>query len=155
MRKPGLCGASRSQEYRSRPGRMLTEASCLCPTIGPVRRIALVAVILAAGCGGDDDGASDDPERFASPAGLASAFLESRESDVRTTSIVVERTGEAGPTATVTITLAGLFDDSVDAVRYHLEVAERDGAWRLVSEQREQRCAAGRGHQDFAPENCV
>lgn len=122
-----------------------------------MKRAVLVAVVLLAGCGGGEEppAPGDDAAGFESPVELATAFLESNGAEARTTSIVAERPGEAGPEATITITLDGIFDDSVQAVRYTLEAEQREGAWHLVSTRREQRCAPGRGHEDFSPEDCV
>lgn len=133
-----------------------------------MNRLALVAVLLVAGCGGEDQPAAADRERpvpvdefnashpdgVATPAELGALFVAG-DSNARTTTIVVDRPGEAGPEATVTVTLDGLLDDSVRSVRYRLEVELREGAWRLRSASWAQRCALDRGHQDFTPEDCA
>lgn len=62
---------------------------------------------------------------------------------------------EGGTEATVLVTMQGLLDDSVQAVRYTLEFAKRGGGWQLISATWGQRCAQGRGHQDFSVELCV
>jgi len=62
---------------------------------------------------------------------------------------------EGGTEATVLVTLQGLLDDSVQAVRYSLEFEKQGGSWKLVTATWGQRCAEGRGHQDFSVELCV
>ena len=56
----------------------------------------------------------------------------------------------------MTVTLDGLFDDSVRAQRFVLVFQPaKDGSWRLESAVATQRCHAGRGHEDFSAELCV
>lgn len=62
---------------------------------------------------------------------------------------------EGGTEATVLVTMDGLGDDSVQAVRYTLEFAKRGDGWQLISATWGQRCAERRGHQDFSVELCV
>jgi hypothetical protein len=62
---------------------------------------------------------------------------------------------EGGTEATVTVTLQGLLDDSVQAVRYSLVFEKKGDTWKLVTATWGQRCAEGRGHQDFSVELCV
>jgi hypothetical protein len=62
---------------------------------------------------------------------------------------------EGGTEATVLVTMQGLLDDSIQAVRYTLEFAKRGVGWQLLSAAWGQRCAEGRGHQDFSVELCV
>jgi hypothetical protein len=59
-----------------------------------------------------------------------------------------------GPT-TVIVTFDGLADDSVRATRYVLRFAPKGDNWRLDSAVRTQRCRPGRGHEAFAPDDCV
>jgi hypothetical protein len=55
-----------------------------------------------------------------------------------------------------TLTLDGLFDDSVRTVRYRLALQRHDdGTWDVLSGFRMQRCREGRGHQQFSGEPCV
>ena len=55
----------------------------------------------------------------------------------------------------VTLLREDLQDDSVEAERFVLELEQDDESWKLVSARWEQRCHAGRGHQDFSPELCI
>jgi hypothetical protein len=62
----------------------------------------------------------------------------------------------SGPSTNATLTLDGLFDDSVRSLRYDLTLSQRqDGTWRIDSAQWAQRCQEGRGHQVFSPELCL
>lgn len=55
----------------------------------------------------------------------------------------------------VTVTLTGLGDDSIEAVRYRVEFERGgDGLHRFVSGEWGQRCQEGRGHQSFAARTC-
>jgi hypothetical protein len=59
-------------------------------------------------------------------------------------------------TATTSLVLDGLFDDSVRAWRYDLTLSQRpDGTWRIDSARWGQRCQRGRGHQAFTAEPCI
>ncbi len=61
-----------------------------------------------------------------------------------------------GDTATTSLVLDGLADDSVRARRYDLTLSRRpDGTWLIDSARWAQRCQPGRGHQAFTPELCV
>lgn len=55
----------------------------------------------------------------------------------------------------VTVTRNGLYDDSVEASRTEAVVVRRDGEWMVDATAKTQRCAAGRGHQDFSTEPCI
>ncbi|MGH2655365.1 MAG: hypothetical protein ACRDIZ_01470 [Actinomycetota bacterium] len=56
----------------------------------------------------------------------------------------------------MTVTLEGLLDDSIQAIRYLLQFEKNSGgAWDLVSATWAPRFAHGRGHQDFSVEPCV
>ena len=92
-----------------------------------------------------------------SPVATATRFLRlDEEPEAARTSIVVRTDGESAREATITATLSGLRDDSVQAVRYVLRLRRSDdGRWKLVSARRTQRCARGRGHQRFSSELCV
>jgi hypothetical protein len=62
----------------------------------------------------------------------------------------------SGPSTNASLTLDGLFDDSVRSLRYDLTLSQRqDGTWRIESAQWAQRCQEGRGHQVFSPELCL
>jgi hypothetical protein len=88
-------------------------------------------------------------------ASVTSAFVDAGATDsARRTFDAVSR--DEGATATATLVLDGLFDDSVRARRYDLELRRRqNGTWELVSATWSQACRARRGHQDFAAEACA
>jgi hypothetical protein len=96
-----------------------------------------------------------------SPARIALEFLDlgdpsDPDQGAFTTTLIQEANPEGGERAGVTVTLEGLLDDSVQAVRYVLQFRkDADDAWRLVSATWTQRCAPGRGHQAFSLELCI
>lgn len=62
----------------------------------------------------------------------------------------------SGDTASASLLVDGLGDDSVRARRYELAFSRRDdGTWKIESASWVQRCHEGRGHQDFSAEPCV
>ena len=142
--------------------------------------LAVFLGVLAAGCASDDGGAAwEGPQRpfgtdgtmgveefndYAagvdepwerSPALLAGEFLRLDQSQATRTPIEAEAPGEGTELATVTVTQRGLQDDSVAAQRYVLGLARDGDVWRLASAMWAQSCQPGRGHEDFAPENCL
>ncbi len=62
---------------------------------------------------------------------------------------------ERGDRAEATVTLEGLEDDSVRALRWELDFARTGEVWTLTSARFSQRCHEGRGHQDYSPELCI
>jgi curli biogenesis system outer membrane secretion channel CsgG len=61
-----------------------------------------------------------------------------------------------GDTASASLLVDGLGDDSVRARSYNLTFTRRqDGTWRIESARWAQRCQEGRGHQAFTPAPCV
>jgi len=61
-----------------------------------------------------------------------------------------------GGSASATLVIDGLGDDSVRARRYELTFTRRDdGTWKVESAHWAQRCHEGRGHQDFSSEPCL
>lgn len=89
------------------------------------------------------------------PGGVAREYADEVATEARRSSVVVESNPDGGDTATATVTLDGLLDDSVRSLRFDL-VLERSGeTWRLRSSEVTQRCAQGRGHQDFSPAPCL
>ena len=75
--------------------------------------------------------------------------------DVEVANVAYQATSN-GPLTNATLTLDGLFDDSVRSLRYDLTLGQRqDGTWRIDSAQWAQRCQEGRGHQSFSPELCL
>ena len=91
-----------------------------------------------------------------SPLLSAAEFLRLADAQAATSAVVVKADPEGGNRAVVTVSLDGLLDDSVRATRYALELARaRDGTWRLLSARFAQRCARGRGHQEFSPSLCL
>ena len=62
----------------------------------------------------------------------------------------------SGDSASATLVIDGLGDDSVRARRYELTFTRRDdGTWKVETARWTQRCHEGRGHQDFSPEPCL
>jgi hypothetical protein len=88
-------------------------------------------------------------------ASVTSAFVDAGATDsARRQFDAVSR--DEGATATATLVLDGLFDDSVRARRYDLELRRRqNGTWELVSATWAQACRPGRGHPDFTAEACL
>ena len=88
------------------------------------------------------------PTWAATPRGAAEMLLGERSDDT-------ELTEEDG--GTVVATIAGLQDDSVDAIRYELRFTqERDGLYRFLDGTWSQRCRPGRGHDDeFLADECL
>ena len=86
-------------------------------------------------------------------AALTDEFLALREQESGSRSF---QSTSSGDTATATLLVDGLGDDSVRARSYELTFERRaDGTWRIVTASWAQRCHEGRGHQDFSPEPCV
>jgi hypothetical protein len=66
------------------------------------------------------------------------------------------QSSSSGDSATASLLIDGLSDDSVRARSYDLTFTRRaDGTWRIASARWAQRCQQGRGHQTFSPEPCV
>jgi hypothetical protein len=89
------------------------------------------------------------------PALAAAEFLRLDERTAATTTIRQSTVGEGTGPATVTVTLDGVFDDSVRAERWTLVFEPEGETYVLVSARRAQRCQPERGHQDFSPEACL
>jgi hypothetical protein len=89
------------------------------------------------------------------PAVAASEFLRLDQRTAATTTIRQSTAGEGTGPATVTVTLDGVFDDSVRAERWTLVFEPEGEVYVLGSARRAQRCQPARGHQDFSPEPCV
>lgn len=88
-------------------------------------------------------------------ASTVAAFVDAGAADATRTSFESTSRDE-GATATATLVLDGLLDDSVRSRRYDVELRRRgDRTWELVAATWSQRCRTGRGHQDFSPEPCV
>ena len=86
-------------------------------------------------------------------AALTQEFLALREQESSTRSF---NSTSSGDSATATLLVDGLGDDSVRARSYELTFERRaDGTWRIVSASWAQRCHEGRGHQEFSPEPCL
>jgi hypothetical protein len=102
-----------------------------------------------------------DPGWAESPARIALEFLDlgdpsDPDGGAFTVTVLQEANPEGGDRAEVTVTLEGLLDDSVQAVRYVLRFQKAgDGTWTLASAVWAQRCAPGRSHQDFGLEPCI
>jgi hypothetical protein len=136
-----------------------------------------VVLALAAGCGGD--GAAEPvwegpPRPLAEDGSLPidgfNAHLEAVDQPWETSAIGVATAyaqplvGDAGTleaasapegSSPVTVTIGGLLDDSVAAIRLSFAL-QRDGdRWTVTQARWAQRCRRGRGHQDFSPAPCV
>ena len=86
-------------------------------------------------------------------AKITDEFLALREQESGSRSF---NSTSSGDSATATLLVDGLGDDSVRARRYELTFTRRaDGTWRIESATWAQRCHEGRGHQDFSPEPCL
>ena len=86
---------------------------------------------------------------------IVDAFVEAGAGDARSRSFQATTSGD-GDTASASLTLDGLFDDSVRSRRYDFELSRRsDGTWNVDSASWAQRCHEGRGHQTFSPELCL
>jgi hypothetical protein len=89
-------------------------------------------------------------------AALTDAFVEGGASDATQRSFQATSSGEGAASASATLTLGGLLDDSVRALRYDLVLSARDdGTWTVDSASWSQRCQEGRGHQGFSAEPCL
>lgn len=110
--------------------------------------------VSAQGFSGFQQEVDEDWER--SPAMAAAVFLRLDERTAVRTTIDAKAGPEGGGDQIVTVTLAGLADDSVRAERWTLGFEEgEDGVYALTGALRELRCHEGRGHQDFAGEACI
>ena len=62
----------------------------------------------------------------------------------------------SGDSASASLLVDGLGDDSVRARRYELAFTRRaDGTWRIETATWTQRCHEGRGHQGFSSAPCL
>jgi hypothetical protein len=83
---------------------------------------------------------------------VTNRFLALREQEAGSRSF---QSSSSGDTASASLLIDGLGDDSVRARSYELTFTRRpDGTWRIDSATWAQRCHEGRGHQDFSPEPC-
>lgn len=151
---------------------------------GGVRLVAYAALLLSAvslgGCGNDIDvelvwGGPPDPgaggvvsvdgfagfqenvdEHWERSAAMAAAeFLRLDERTAARTTIEGKASAEGMGPQTVTVTLDGLFDDSIRAERWTLAFEQEGETYRLNAALRELRCQLDRGHQDFSAGSCV
>lgn len=84
------------------------------------------------------------------------AFVEAGASEATQRSFQATSSGEGGASASASLTLEGLLDDSVRAERYDLTLSRRqDSTWQIDSASWAQRCQQGRGHQAFTPAPCL
>ena len=98
----------------------------------------------------------DVDEQWEGSAAMAAAeFLRLDERTAARTSIEGTASAEGAGPEIVTVTLDGLFDDSVRAERWTLTFEPEGDAYRLTAAGWDQRCQPGRGHEDFSPEPCV
>jgi len=86
-------------------------------------------------------------------AKLTDEFLALREQESGSRSF---QASSGGDSATASLVIDGLGDDSVRARSYQLTFTRReDGTWRIDSARWAQRCQPRRGHQSFSPEPCL
>jgi hypothetical protein len=86
-------------------------------------------------------------------AATTDEFLELEEQEGSSRSF---QSTSSGDSASATLLVDGVGDDSVRARRYELTFSRRgDGTWKIESASWTQRCHEGRGHQDFSPEPCL
>lgn len=91
-----------------------------------------------------------------SAVGTVAEYVGLDRAEAATTTLVVETPPGRGRQATAVATLAGLLDDSVESLRYTVELTRRDdGTWVLLRARREQRCRPERGQQDFDARPCL
>jgi len=86
-------------------------------------------------------------------AATTDEFLELEEQEGGSRSFQSTSNGDS---ASATLLVDGVGDDSVRARRYELTFSRRDdGTWKIESASWVQRCHEGRGHQDFSTEPCL
>jgi hypothetical protein len=140
---------------------------------------ASALALVVAGCDANGDGAAWEGPPRPSPGGTVSVdefdayledvdeawersaamtavhFLRLDEQEAARTTIEGTAPAEGPGPETVVVTLDGLLDDSVRAVRWTLSFSPQGEGFRLTSARWAQRCQPGRGHQDFTPEPCL
>ena len=86
-------------------------------------------------------------------AKVTDEFLALREQESGSRSF---QSTSSGDSASASLLIEGLGDDSVRARSYDLTFTRReDGTWRIESARWAQRCQQGRGHQGFSAEPCL
>ena len=84
---------------------------------------------------------------------ITQRFLALREQETGKRSF---QSTSSGDTASASLLIDGLGDDSVRARSYELTFTRRpDGTWRIDSATWAQRCHEGRGHQEFSTAPCL
>jgi len=86
-------------------------------------------------------------------AKVTDEFLALREQESGSRSF---QSTSSGDSASASLLIEGLGDDSVRARSYELTFTRRpDGTWRIDSATWAQRCHEGRGHQEFSSAPCL
>jgi len=86
-------------------------------------------------------------------AKVTDEFLALREQESGSRSF---QSTSSGDSASASLLIDGLGDDSVRARSYELTFTRRpDGTWRIDSATWAQRCHEGRGHQEFSTAPCL
>jgi hypothetical protein len=86
-------------------------------------------------------------------AKVTDEFLALREQESGSRSF---QSTSSGDSASASLLIDGVADDSVRARSYDLTFTRReDGTWRIESARWAQRCQQGRGHQGFSAEPCL
>jgi len=97
---------------------------------------------------------TDRPTWARDPQRVAHEFLRTDNIDAATTDTQVTNASPAA--AVVVVTVNGLADDSVHAIRFDLHLARQaDQTWRLDSAGWSQQCQPNRGHQNFTTALCI
>ena len=132
-----------------------------------IRRLILALAVTAAGCDGSDGSAWTGPEelrprdgkldvaRFRDHAQAVDEEWERTPEGVAREFLNVRDGGTTFDGNTVVFLRDDLQDDSIRAERWVLELEQQGDEWELVAARWEQRCHAGRGHQQFSPELCL
>ncbi len=96
-----------------------------------------------------------DLELPSDPALLGSQLLAAHRMDIEGRRAETLRITYEDTEAKVVLTVEGLADDSVQGIRYQLEMSSTSEGWTLVSVGQQQQCRPGRGHTDWSDQTCV
>ena len=89
------------------------------------------------------------------PVTVVAEMFRLESSDNPNVSLVSHAAAEAAETATVTVTHSRLLDDSVEATRSVVKLRREGDVWQVEEVESSVSCKPGRGHQDFADEDCI
>ena len=95
-----------------------------------------------------------DPTWATSPERIADEFTNTDLADANNT--VTQVTALSPQEADVVVSVNGVRDDSVHAIRYEVHlVRQPDQTWRLATATWSQQCQPNRGHQTFSTALCI